>query len=487
MPSASVLGKIFTALPLGDPMYQMIELLFIMYQPFVDKIGPGVFLVCPDCIELFDLGEKGEWKFSDEGFTALAHPSTIEIGTTHGVYVLSPKAKLSSELVEAVECVEVLQKPSEEVMYTKGAIVSPDGLPLSKDSAADIERVVYTDSLFFFDHNITQKLLGFYKEHKPLQVEIDAYGDFLQALGPRATIQYTKNISNVSFPHPDLVPMREKVFHVLEGTPLTVMLLKASKFYHIGTTKEYIHHFCKDKTFTKEMSLSKFVFSHLLPEVRGQKAKVMKGENTVKGCIMHSMFPENSEIPPTSVFEYCDFDVPVHCGVNCIVSNCSLIGGDSDSPISIPDNTFLHSISIKSEGTKKFVTILFGINDNLKKKATSETWQNLTYFKQPLSKTIQAFHLTGGLEKIFKTTEKPLNLWFARLFPVMPTMTASFEMALKMLQVVGGAGEGVGIDLSQYTCLSMADLLIHKDVGGMLEYRNSLFAKIKAARCKDSL
>ena len=30
----------------------------------------------------------GEWSFSEPGFTAIGHPSSLEIARTHGVYVL---------------------------------------------------------------------------------------------------------------------------------------------------------------------------------------------------------------------------------------------------------------------------------------------------------------------------------------------------------------------------------------------------------------
>ena len=43
--------------------------------------------------------------------------------------------------------------------------------------------VVYTDSVFWFDTATKERLLSIYDNLAPLGVEIDAYGDFLQALG----------------------------------------------------------------------------------------------------------------------------------------------------------------------------------------------------------------------------------------------------------------------------------------------------------------
>jgi len=53
---------------------------------------------------------------------------------------------------------------------------------------------------------------------------VDAYGDFLQALGPDASPEYCSNSANVTFVTEDLVQMREKVFEMLRGTPLHVVI-----------------------------------------------------------------------------------------------------------------------------------------------------------------------------------------------------------------------------------------------------------------------
>lgn len=50
-------------------------------------MNPGIFVVASDCIELFN--SEGDWSLTKPGFTALAHPSPVIIGTTHGVFVLA--------------------------------------------------------------------------------------------------------------------------------------------------------------------------------------------------------------------------------------------------------------------------------------------------------------------------------------------------------------------------------------------------------------
>ena len=65
----------------------MLELKLVMYIDFPQRMKPGVFVSSADCIELYVL-EGNKWNFENPGVTSLAHPSPIEIGTTHGVYVL---------------------------------------------------------------------------------------------------------------------------------------------------------------------------------------------------------------------------------------------------------------------------------------------------------------------------------------------------------------------------------------------------------------
>lgn len=113
----------------------------------------------------------------------------------------------------------------------------------------DGQEYVYTDSVFFVDWRTAKNLYDFSQQIQPIDCEIDAYGDFLQALGPEASADYTKNVANVTKETSSLISKRKKIFEFLKGTQLNVLLLNESKFYHLGTTMECIHHFCDDKVF----------------------------------------------------------------------------------------------------------------------------------------------------------------------------------------------------------------------------------------------
>jgi len=64
----------------------------------------------------------------------------------------------------------------------------------------------------------------FYHRHKPLTCELDAYGDFLQALGTEAEPGYCSNSANVTYVTEDLAAMRRKVFDHVQGTEMRAVI-----------------------------------------------------------------------------------------------------------------------------------------------------------------------------------------------------------------------------------------------------------------------
>ena len=333
LPSASVLGKIFGALPVGEPMYQMLDIKLASYLPFMKRMAPGIFHGPSDTIEVYDAGNtKLNWDFKQDGFTALAHPSTLNIGTGHGVYVLAENGK-ESKTVEQRVCLEVLQKPSLEQMREKKAV-----LKKVHNENGDNE-FVYTDSAFSFDHGVAKKLMNFYRKELPLNCEIDAYGDFLQALGPKATDAYTKDTKNVGKIEENLVRMRENIFTLLKGTPLTVIALNKSEFHHFGTISECLDHFCEGDVLGKQMGFKKWVSSKPLNAseeaedeegpTKAKRARTDEKENGLHGCVMTSAIHKDSNVHERCLVEYCHFEIPVDVECNSLVSNCEVLAKDA--------------------------------------------------------------------------------------------------------------------------------------------------------------
>ena len=515
MPSASVLGKVFSPVPIGNPLYQMLDVKLAMYMPLIPKMGPGIFVTCADDFLVYNLGEDwnqhDDLQFSQTGFTALAHPSTLKVGTVHGVYVIKNVEKVDPSIpVQLCECLEVLQKPSEAVMYEKGAVLKSENLHFS-DGIKIFGKAAYTDSAFFFSHDVTRKMAAFCEKNGGITCEIDAYGDFLQALGPRATSDYVHNTSNVSTVTPNLIETRMAVFDLLKGTELSLFVMNSSKFIHIGTTKEYIQSFCCDTTFQNEMGLMKDAFNlwtvslNSTPENGGgdhnlnsklvqKKGKYVNQSDICQGCVMHSVLPTTSAVAQYSVVEYSMFDIPVSVGPNTIVSNCELVSPlkkdelskriteyitDGEVTLKIPNDTFLHTVPIQIDNVTKFVTVFFDINDSLKKVANGNDIRNLHF----LGKTVRDFATTFDIDIKLVEPEKQngskVNLWFSKLFPVEESMGKSLTLTLEIVDAFRRQAPKE-ISLKSYKLVSMANILDKKDVFAMLAHRNRIFQKISS-------
>ena len=513
MPSASILGKVFSPVPTGNPLYQMLDVKLAVYMPLIPKMGPGIFVTCADDFLVYNLGEdwnqRDDLQFSQTGFTALAHPSTLKVGTVHGVYVIKDVEKVDPSVpVQLCECLEVLQKPSEVVMYDKGAVLKSENLHFF-DGIKISGKAAYTDSSFFFSHDVTGKMAAFNEKNGGTACEIDAYGDFLQALGPRATSQYIHNTSNVSIVTPNLIETRKAVFDMLKGTQLSLLVMNSSKFIHIGTTKEYIQSFCCDTTFQDEMGLIKDAFNswtvsqnftlengagdkNLDSEPVQKKAKTESQSDICQGCVMHSVLPVSSAVSRYSVVEYSKFDIPISVGPNSIVSNCELVlplkneelsgritecGIDGEISMKVPNDTFLHTVPIKIDNVTKFVTVFFDINDSLKKVANGNDVGSLLFLGKTAKDFATVFDLDlESLEPENQNGSK-VNLWFCNLFPVEETMSRSLTLTLEIIDAFRRQAIKE-MSLKAYTLVSMATILNKKDVFAMLAHRNGIFQKI---------
>ena len=484
MPSASVLGKIFGALPVGDPMYQMLDIKLASYLPFVKRMAPGIFHGPSDTIEVYDLGKVTEgapsWDFKQAGFTALAHPSTLKIGTGHGVYVLEGNG-VTKHSVEQRVCLEVLQKPSVETMRVKNAVVSDSN---REDTDKDF---VYTDSAFFFDYDVAKKLMEFYRKEMPLNCEIDAYGDFLQALGPKATAAYTKDTKNVGTVENNLVAMREKIYHLLKGTPLTVVALNESEFHHFGTIAECLDHFCSGDHLGKTMNFKKWVSGKVTSSsmnndvddgpTKPKKAKVQDEGQDILGCVMMSALHKNSTVHNRCIIEYCNFEIPVDVGNNCLISNCEVKAQDVNNrdKLTCPSSTFMHTVPLSFQGKTKYATVLFANDDNLKKKSPLKEAGELTYFGKSLKEVFADAGIILNADTFTNDDNSAASLWTMKLFPLMDTMSWSFLSAIKQVEALRNGSKWPTTNEPR---VSMADIMKMKDVSTMLEYRNKLKALI---------
>lgn len=448
------------AVPLGDPIFQMLELKLAMYVDFPSQMKPGVLVTCADDIELYSIAEEESVKFDKPGFTALAHPSPLSVGTTHGVFVLDPQEKSSYSEMENASCLHFLHKPSIDKMRGSGAVCKQQS-GLFTDS-----EFVYTDSTYYVDFDTAKSLLNVLTELGPLSCEIDAYGDFLQALGSKATIEYTNNTANVTKEESSLVEIRQKIFHLLKGTPLNVILLNNSKFYHIGTTSEYLFHLTEHTALRDELGLLSSAFSVPVNE---------NPEGSSGCCIMYSVLNASCSVGAGSVVEYSRLGAGVSVGKGSIISSCWVSPG-----LSVPDEAFMHSLCVNHHGQTSFVTVFFGINDNLKYTVGTPAYmEELKFFGFTLEKCLSMW----GMEKEvlrFSGDASNCNLWNACLFPVCSDQQSSFLTSLNMLQAIQSASTS---PLPKDTKLmSMQECLQSKNLEEMLELRKGLYNDIIKGR-----
>ncbi|NXK53461.1 FPGT guanylyltransferase, partial [Chauna torquata] len=473
LPNASALGKIFTALPFGDPVYQMLELKLAMYIDFPSHMKPGILITCSDDIELYSTGVTETITFDKPGFTALAHPSDLTVGTTHGVFVLDPSSFSRKGGLEYTSCHHFLHKPDIETMRKCGAVCTrrncsqlcSSGDP--SDSEMDSE-CVYTDSIFYIDHSIAKQLLTFYKHMDTLCCEIDAYGDFLQALGPGATQDYTKNTGNVTKEESQLVEVRQKLYSLLKGTSLNVIVLNNSKFYHIGTTQEYLFHFTSDSKLKFELNLLSEAFS-----IFSDKAETFDRS----ASIIQSILEPGCFIGPGSIIEYSRIGPEVLVGKNCIIS-----GSYINLKVDIPSNCFLSSLSIKFDNQVKYVSMVFSVEDDLKKsvKLLSDI-QSLRFFGVSLLECLGLWGVQVS-NQLFSGDNTQFGLWTARIFPVCSSLSESVSMSLNMLNSVQHMS---AFKLNGFKLLSLEEVLIYKDVEDMLKFRNEIYDEICLQRQKE--
>ena len=235
----------------GWPTYDLLDLKLALYSLFPGRMPKGgVFLCSSDTIELFDESHSTtDWQMTED-FVAFAHPSSVAIGTQHGVYVL--------EQTEQKQCICVLQKPSIEQMKRHQAICF----------SAENE-IVYTDSLYFFNIRVAQRLADVYRGEAEIQCEIDCYGDFMRPLGSRPLPRPEgDDKSNPS----QAIRLKQKIYDALLGCHLQVVIFEHSSFNHTGTNDEYLDICCAmgetGQEIFEELKLEKHVACKVFDEGR---------------------------------------------------------------------------------------------------------------------------------------------------------------------------------------------------------------------------
>ena len=90
------------------------------------------------------------------------------------------------------------------------------------------------------------------------------------------------------------VRVKRAVADAVGDTDLAVLSLHSSKFYHLGTTQEYLHGLTNDKYLRLELNLENIVCSSISEDPR----------NLIQGIVLNSVIENSAKIPSDSIVEY---------------------------------------------------------------------------------------------------------------------------------------------------------------------------------------
>ena len=284
-PAHGTLGKAFGQLPfdaagMGVPA-TVLEAQLVSFQELPSRLPNGVFVSSADVAVQFGALPRlssDAIARAAEGILALAHASSVEVGTGHGVLVCD-REKLDACVRggvagtegnaafdgnapdAAVACRRCLQKPSVSAMRAAGAVLpGPRRLGHAEGSA---DEWVLTDSAFHVGAEACSALVNVAAAHPRTfaGVEVCAYGDLMQPMGEEADTSYLGRTDHVAsmrsgaataaadelkLAETRLRRAREALARTMRGRPLLALPLVPSRFVHVGTMPELLQHCVRD-------------------------------------------------------------------------------------------------------------------------------------------------------------------------------------------------------------------------------------------------
>ncbi|CAG8538330.1 5215_t:CDS:2 [Funneliformis mosseae] len=397
LPHVSASGKIFMKIPIGNSVGErnwidLFDLKLVIYLELINYLKDGtVFLTSSDTIELMSFNAKDislQSSIYNTSFVALAHPSTLHIGTTHGVY--------------------------------KGG-----------------NEFVYTDSTYFFDYTILKVFLKILDEIQPLTYELEAWSDFLSTKSTKHFI--TQEISPLE--KAQLIILKE--LYSLDNPKLNVLILNNSKFYHIGIMFEYLNECCMNPQFKHQLGIVTFSSGESLDKKSSNKGNICMinseiNENTVLFEDSAPIILDNVKIHKTFAEEN-----KVIIGGWSILNNIELNTSNLMlKEIRIPNHTCMFTLHLKKILISKtssvfnkeegYVTFIFGTNDDMKAKYSFNSliiYQNILVHKIILSQYYKYINLQEQLPP-------KLALWNTPIFPMTKTKEQSIKLAIQMLEKI---------------------------------------------------
>ncbi|KAF9908340.1 hypothetical protein EC991_009892 [Linnemannia zychae] len=444
---------------------QVLDLKLVLYLHLLESMPPGVFLTSADGIELFSSSTPFPKDPKPFTITALAHPSSTQIGSTHGVYLLhDPEGLISADRAQApkdqaallLKCREFLHKPSLETMRRTPKLIYSN----KNNSVVSGEEVVYTDSCYYFDPHTANLMAQVYSSLSQ-ECDLEAWADVL-------SFQHTSATSSTQESNQQQQPLKQALHDA--NVQLDVMVLNASKFYHLGTMQEFLFATCTDQAFMSELHIRNrhpgvAIISEEQPTNSSTKSildqnKEELGQGT-PSLWTPPLFIENCHISPT-----------VGVGAGSLIVDTNLPANNVQE-LMLPEDTCMFTLQVQEHA---FVTFTFSVNDDMKR-AVSVTSNDGGKDELgggvdnslALLKRLRIFESVSVLEMMLSTASynnsdhhdhipptsliqdcgNTLSLWTAPIFEMAPTAHESTSFALNRLARVRKLQKGTGQEQQQ--------------------------------------
>ena len=322
-----------------------------------------------------------------------------------------------------LECVQCLQKPDASAMRRAGAVLPPPRELVTTTTGGTRGEWALTDSAFHVGGGACDALVRLAAANPGAfaGVEVCAYGDFMQPMGADpawaegdafvAEGDKTRLATDASEKARRLSAARALLASALRSRPLLVLPLLPSRFVHVGTMPELVHHACADRDVlaalpappagvamgtwdwgamgpcvtvrahpppppnasspasgsSRASGSSLGVSGHRSPRVTSIAAGGSVGADGVWGsgrtcapgaCVMASVLRRGSRVGAGSVLAHCDVGILATVGAGCLLHDVDLANGAD-----VPPGVFLHCVPLRpeaEEGMRGGGAALFG-------------------------------------------------------------------------------------------------------------------------------
>ncbi|KAF7632336.1 hypothetical protein Mgra_00008261 [Meloidogyne graminicola] len=382
IPHVALIGKAFMLMPDGKTLLEHKLIIYKKLLNYFFNFGGFLFVTSADVLEYFPNNFFISNISKEIDLLLIAHQSTLDIATQHGVFVMND---------EKIE--KILQKPTiNKLRKTLGAILPPNEF-------IQFETAL-TDSCYFIGPKIIEDLIKIRKENGEIICELCCYRDFLCPI--------------------ELFKWQKILWNEFNKLNPKIISLGINSFFHFGTVGELLSHFFI------ENSPFRMNFLHNNKEI---------------GNIVNCLIENPEKISQKSFVEWCKLNSNCNVEDNCILSGVIY---EEKISICIKSGMYVCTFPIGGDEEKeelKYVTIIFHINDNLKKIITSKM-----------------IYIEGEEEKEY-------SLWNCPLFSAYSTPSLSFLNTI----------ESINYGLNNLnSLLSIAQILEKANVNKMLIERNKL-------------